>query len=142
MYVYHEATNYPPRQHPWVNSKHDSRAQYYDFKSYPELIEDSLEDLRPLKRTASAREIIKAIKSINTYSSVFETNDFMLRGPEVNESAQFNKKLQVVGRLTLFYEDLARNCDPTSINILAHELFKLLGTASQAFKFGCIGISQ
>ena len=115
-----------PRQHPWGRTEKTPGDCYVNFRDHPELIADTLEDLRQFHDTPLEQTIISFISWANGSDSVFETNDFGLGSIRKNDSGRSQLALENWGRVTLLFRDLKLNIeDPTAGSFLARVKWEL-----------------
>lgn len=117
MQVYHDEAEQQRlqsmrRAHPWTTTVNTEGGRYVDFKGHPELISATLEDLQPFAGTAIEATTVDFIAWANSDASKLETNDFAL-SIGLNTSQQSTAKLQLFGRFSLLFRDLADNLDPS-----------------------------
>jgi hypothetical protein len=98
------------RTQPWTTSERDENEKYHDFRSYPALVSEVLEDYKIWDHHDSVKRFYELIEWINSENSSFESNDCAFKGPsENNQREKFNKKLVCSGRLMLFFRSLELN---------------------------------
>lgn len=143
MLVYFEEkrTDVRGRRHPWTTSELDERGRYYNFKAHPELIREVIEDLRPHDHYDAIQLFYEMLERLNSPASELETNDVIFRPPAKNPSTQFPKKLQTIGRLTVFFRRLTLNARPDDVRWLMGTIADGLRSKAPAFMLGCVGIS-
>ena len=112
MHVYDEKELEGVRAHPWTISDGNPGCRYYDFRRRPELIPIVLEDFVPWSHYAAVEEFYAYLTWLNGPDSELESNDCAFGGVRRNNSEHLtSKKLQVDGRLMVFFRELAMNCD-------------------------------
>jgi len=117
------------RSHPWTDSTSDPSHRYRDFKSSPELIRSSLEDLRPWSAYPAIETFYRLLEWLNGAESIFESNDCAFSGAETECS----------GRLMILYRDLAANTSPERIHRLTNAVAEAASRTDPAFEEGAIG---
>lgn len=129
------------RYHPWHGTTSGSGEIYVDFKRFPELIESSLPDLKPVLSTAAGRAIVEFLKAVNGPHSGFETNDFAAKpiGPNVSNDRW---PLEHKGRVVILYRDIALNTGDDLTNALLGELMKRLRERESTFDAACWGMAR
>ena len=131
------------RPHPWERAESDESQVYVDFKTKPELIRSSLEDLANYSSYKFAIKFYSLLEWLNGKESCFESNDSAFRGVVENTTdKQFNFKYKCQGRLMFLYRDLIKNCDPDNIDCLMKDLQREISIFKPQFKAGAIGVSR
>lgn len=97
------------RYHPWTVTVNTPDGRYVDFKSSPELIRATLEDLQRVAGSKAEAEIIDFITWANAPGSIYETNDFGMRPIKKNESGVSPSALELLSRVTILFRDLKQN---------------------------------
>jgi hypothetical protein len=128
-----------PRSHPWIDGESDPAHRYYDFRTSPELIRSSLEDLQEWSAYPATETFYRLLEWLNGPESVFESNDSAFSGASANASAQFSRRLECSGRLMILYRDLALNRSPERIHWLTNAVAHALSRIDHAFEWGAIG---
>ncbi|MEQ1760590.1 MAG: hypothetical protein ABL986_19945 [Vicinamibacterales bacterium] len=141
VYEYIDPDAFRPRSHPWIDGESDPAHRYYDFRTSPELIRSSLEDLQEWSAYPATETFYRLLEWLNGSASVFESNDCAFSGASANTSAQFSKRLQCSGRLMILYRDLALNISPEQIHRLTNAVAHALGRTDHAFEWGAIGVT-
>ncbi len=147
MYIYNDPDddayfNETSRSHPWSWSESDPANRYVDFRSHPELIEESLEDFKPFSDRSAIRKFYNLVRLLNGSKSTLETNDAGFRGPYPNVTPQVDRKLETRGRLTIFYRDLSQNTRPEIIQGLCNSLVEKISIAEPNLRLGCVAYSR
>ena len=127
------------RFHPWIDGESDPTHRYYDFRTRPELIRSSLEDMQEWSEYPATETFYRLLEWLNGAESVFESNDCAFSGAIANTSTQFSKRLQCSGRLMILYRDLALNTSPEQIHWLTNAAAHALKGIDPAFEWGAIG---
>lgn len=127
------------RYHPWTVTTNTPGGRYVDFKRHPELICETLEDLRPVEGTIAAEAVIEFIKWANGPDSIFETNDFGLGPVKANESGVSTAKLELHGRVTLLFRDLKLNTSERIVQKCLANVDQELKAIDPEFKEACWG---
>ncbi len=131
------------RYHPWTTAVDTPDRRYVDFKSHPDQILETLEDLRGLEDTAIARGVVDLLSWANSPGQPYETNDFGLRPIKTNGSPDCSPHpLELTGRVTFLFRDLRLNCHRGMIELLTRELLAELKRTDPGFVDGCIGVSR
>ena len=139
VYEYNDPDSLRPRAHPWIDGEADPTHRYYDFRTKPELIRSSLEDMREWSAYPAAETFYRLLEWLNGSGSVFESNDCAFSGATANASPQFSKRLQCSGRLMILYRDLALNTSPEQMQWLTNAAAHALRRTDPAFEWGAIG---
>ncbi|MBA0915843.1 MAG: hypothetical protein ITD36_04395 [Nitrospira sp.] len=127
------------RSHPWIDSDSSPTHRYYNFRTSPELIRSSLEDMQKWSRYPATETFYRLLEWINGAESVFESNDSTFSGAAANTSKQSSQRLQCSGRLMILYRDLSVNTAPAQIGWLTNAAAHALGRIDPEFKSGAIG---
>ena len=139
VYEHNDPDALCPRSHPWIDGESDPTHRYYDFRTRPELIRSSLEDMQEWSEYPATETFYRLLEWLNGAESVFESNDCAFSGAIANTSTQFSKPLQCSGRLMILYRDLALNTSPEQIHWLTNAAAHALKGVDPAFEWGAIG---
>lgn len=139
IYEYHDPQSLRPRSHPWIDSASDPTHRYYDFRTSPELIRSSIEDMQEWSTYPATETFYRLLEWLNGSKSVFESNDCAFSGATATTSTQSSQRLQCSGRLMILYRDLALNTAPEQIHWLTNAAAHALGRADPTFEWGAIG---
>src|SRR5947207_234777 len=94
------------RTHPWGATDYgdvqNAAGKYVDFKKFPALIPEALEDFRPHASRDAVHHFYDFLAWINGPEILLETNDCALREPGPSSDTLFGKKLKIDGRVELF----------------------------------------
>ncbi|MEO5955662.1 MAG: hypothetical protein ABIR36_08265 [Nitrospiraceae bacterium] len=137
VYEHSDPDSMSPRSHPWVDSASNPAHRYYNFRSSPELIRSSIEDMQEWSAYPATETFYRLLEWLNGPESVFESNDCAFSGATVN--TQDSKRLQCSGRLMMFYRDLALNTSPEQMHWLTNATAHALRRTDPAFEEGAIG---
>ena len=131
-----------PRLHPY-KAGNESKTGYIDFKAYPGLITEVLEDFNPFNHWSAIQKFYEVLKQINGVSSYLETSDCQFRGPTLNKDRISDLKLRATGRLFLLFRDLQLNCSNEHSNWLCQRLLTVIDNIDSELteKAGVIGFS-
>jgi hypothetical protein len=110
--------------------------KYYDFRSHPELIENSLEDFLPHGHRPAIRRFYEFLRWINGDNSNLETDDSAFRPPHASDTDIFNFPLQCDGRVEIIHRDLDLNTDPTMFYQMVRSLAVFLQLERPTFSAG------
>jgi hypothetical protein len=127
------------RSHPWLESKTDLAAHYYDFTIYPQLIRSALEDFVPWGHYGAIETFYALLERLNHPRSAFETNDCEFTGPHGNVEPEIPKAFGCSGRLMLLFRSLEQNTVEASMAALKHALHSNLAELDEAFVWGLVG---
>jgi hypothetical protein len=127
------------RSHPWLESKTDSSAHYYDFTACPLLIRSALEDFVPWGHYGAIETFYALLERLNHPRSAFETNDCEFTGPHVNVEPEIPKAFGCSGRLMLLFRSLEQNTVEASLASLKHALHSNLAELDEGFVWGLVG---
>jgi hypothetical protein len=147
LYIYHDLDdeayfNERSRSHPWSGSASDPASRYVDFRSRPDLIEESLEDFRAFSGRPAIRKFYNLVRLLNGPKSTLETNDTGFRGPYPNPTPQVSRRLETRGRLTIFYRDLSLNTSPQMVQTLCNSLVEKISIAEPKLQLGCVAYNR
>lgn len=137
VYEHRDPDSMNPRAHPWVDSESNPAHRYYNFRSSPELIRSSIEDMQEWSAYPATETFYRLLEWINGPESVFESNDCAFSG--ATATPQFPKRLQCSGRLMMLYRDLTLNTSPEQIQWLTNAAALALTQTDPAFEGGAIG---
>lgn len=137
VYEHSDPDSMSPRSHPWVDSESNPAHRYYNFRSRPELIRSSIEDMQEWSDYPATKTFYRLLEWLNGPESVFESNDCAFSGAALN--AQTSKRLQCSGRLMMLYRDLTLNTSPKQIQWLTTAAAHALNQTDPTFEGGAIG---
>lgn len=137
VYEHSDPDSMSPRSHPWVDSESNPAHRYYNFRSSPELIRSSIEDMREWSTYPATETFYRLLEWLNGPESVFESNDCAFSGPTA--TPQSSTRLQCSGRLMMLYRDLALNTSPEQTHWLTNAAAHALNQTDPAFEEGAIG---
>jgi hypothetical protein len=124
------------RYHPWTVTVNTEGGRYVDFKTSPELIRTTLEDLPRVAGSEAETAILDFITWANGPASIFETNDFGMRPPKANESGVSSSALELLSRVTIFFRDLDLNVG-TGLALFATRLETAIKSVDTDFWQAC-----
>ena len=139
VYEHSDPDSMSPRSHPWVDSESNPAHRYYNFRSSPELIRSSIEDMQEWSAYPATETFYRLLEWLNGPESVFESNDCAFSGATATPLSP--KRLQCSGRLMMLYRDLALNTSPKQIQWLTNAAAHALNRTDPAFEGGAIGIT-
>ncbi len=139
IYEHSDPVSFSPRSHPWIDGESDLTHRYYDFRSHPELIRSSLEDMQEWATYPATETFYRLLEWLNGSESVLESNDSAFSGATTTTSTQPSKRLQCSGRLMLLYRNLILNTSPEQIHWLTNAAAHALRRTDPAFEWGAIG---
>jgi len=128
-----------PRSHPWSDSALDEGARYHDLSAAPELIRSALEDFTPFQRYPAIEDFYGLLQRLNHPKSSLESSDCAFSGPQPNQSAQMQAKLECSGRLIILYRALAENTLQTKMAWLSLALHRERAELDPQLASGIIG---
>lgn len=137
VYEHSDPASMTPRSHPWVDSESNPAHRYYNFRSSPELIRSSIEDMQEWNAYPATETFYRLLEWLNGPESVFESNDCAFSG--ATASTQAPKRLQCSGRLMMLYRDLTSNTSPEQVLWLTNAAAQALNQLDPAFEDGAIG---
>ena len=137
VYEHSDPDSMSPRSHPWVDSASNPAHRYYNFRSSPELIRSSIEDMLEWSAYPATETFYRLLEWLNGPESVFESNDCAFSGAAVN--THDSTRLQCSGRLMILYRDLASNTSPEQMHWLTNAAAHALRRTDPAFEGGVIG---
>lgn len=141
MHVFFEPDFPVGRTHPWTCAEYDMSLKYYDFKEFPNLITEVLEDFKQWDHFPAVQTFYGLLRWINGRHSLFESNDCAFKFPDPNTNPHFDKKLQSAGRLMILFRNVLLNLTIAHTNWLKENIFSFLKKRDTAFNWGVIGIS-
>lgn len=139
IYAHSDPGTLQPRSHPWTTSVSDSMCRYYDFRTQPELIRSSIEDLQEWRAYPATETFYRLLEWLNGPESALETNDCAFSGAAAHESSACSKRLQCSGRLMVLYRNLALNILSGPIARLTNGTAHAVRAIDPAFEWGAIG---
>lgn len=128
-----------PRGHPWDTAIDNADERYYDFKEYPDLIPEVLEDFKPWARYPAIATFYKLLRWINGPESIVESNDCAFRGPRANPSRAIPKARECTGRLMILIRRLEMNVFLQAVADLEEGVLVELQGLDTDFGWGAIG---
>ena len=139
VFEHNDPDSLSPRSHPWIDGESDPTHRYYDFRTRPERIRSSIEDMQEWSAYPATETFYRLLEWLNGSESVFESNDCAFSGATINTGPQSSKRLQCSGRLMILYRDLALNTSPTQIHWLTNAAAHALRRTDPEFEWGAIG---
>ncbi len=136
IYQHNAPDSLSTRSHPWTDSKSGPSHRYYDFRSSPELIRSSIEDMTEWSAYPAIETFYRLLEWLNGPESLFESNDCAFSGATVDMNTN---RLQCSGRLMILYRDLAFNTSPEQIHRLTNGAAHGLQRADPGFDSGAVG---
>jgi len=130
-----------PRAHPWTDARSNAAFRYYNFKSNPELIRSSLEDISPWEGYPAAETFYLLVEWLNFPGGRWESNDCAFNPPGANESPQFKKNLVCSGRIMVLYRSLLLNLSRPRLEHLESSVHGTLAGIDREFKWGAVATS-
>ena len=131
------------RYHPWTTTIHTPDGRYVDFKAHPEQIAEVLEDLEGRRDSAIAKSVVDLLTWANGPDVPYETNDFALGAIRANTAQDVNPHgLELVGRVTVLFRDLWRNCHVGVVEMFTRELLRELQRIDPDFRDGCVSVCR
>ncbi len=141
VYEHSAADSLKPRSHPWIDAESNPAYRYYDFKTQPELIRSSLEDLQQWTSYPAIETFYRLLEWLNGFESIFESNDSAFNGAAATAGTPSSKPLQCSGRLMILYRDLAVNTSHEQMHRLADTTAKALSETDPMFEGGAIAVT-
>jgi hypothetical protein len=141
VYEHSDADSLKPRSHPWIDAESNPAYRYYDFKTQPELIRSSLEDLQQWTSYPAIETFYRLLEWLNGSESIFESNDSAFNGAAATARTPFSTPLQCSGRLMILYRDLAVNTSREQMRWLADTTARALSEADPMFEGGAIAVT-
>jgi hypothetical protein len=138
VYEHSDPDSLKTRSHPWLDAESDSTCRYYDFRTHPELIRTSLEDLQQWNASPAAETFYRLIEWLNGTESCLESNDCALSGATITIEPHPSKPWHCSGRLMILYRDLALNTSPEQIQRLTNATAQALSEADLLFEWGAV----
>ncbi len=139
VYEHSDPDSLQLRSHPWIDAESDPTNRYYDFRTHPELIRSSLEDMQKWGAYPATETFYRLLEWLNGSDSVFESNDCAFSSSTDHSSTQRSKRLQCSGRLMILYRDLIVNTSPEQIHWLTNTAAHALRRIDPAFEWAAIG---
>lgn len=139
VYEHSDADSLRPRSHPWIDAESDPACRYYDFKTRPELIRSSLEDLQQWTSYSAIETFYRLLEWLNGSESIFESNDSAFSGATATTGTPSSTPLQCSGRLMILYRDLAVNTSPEQLHRLTDATAQALSETDPLFEWGAVG---
>jgi hypothetical protein len=138
VYEHSDPNSLKLRSHPWIDAESDPTHRYYDFRTHPELIRSSLEDMKKWDAYPATETFYRLLEWLNGSDSIFETNDCAFSGAAAHSNMQTSKRLQCSGRLMILYRDLVVNTSE-QMDWLTQAAAHALQRIDPAFEWGAIG---
>lgn len=138
VYEYSAADSLRPRSHPWIDAESNTAYRYYDFRTQPELIRSSLEDLLQWNAYPAIETFYRLLEWLNGSESIFESNDSAFNGAAATAGTPSSKPLQCSGRLMILYRNLALNTSPEQMHRLTNATAQALSEADPLFEWGAV----
>lgn len=139
VYEHSDADSLSPRSHPWLDAESDPTCRYYDFKTRPELIRSSLEDLQQWTSYPAIETFYRLLEWLNGSESIFESNDSAFSGAAAPAGTPSSTPLQCSGRLMILYRNLALNTLPEQLHRLTDATAQALSETDPLFEWGAVG---
>jgi len=139
VYEHSDPGSLKPRSHPWIDAESNPANRYYDFKTRPELIRSSLEDLQQWTSYPAIETFFRLLEWLNGPESIFESNDSAFNGAAAPAGTPSSTPLQCSGRLMILYRNLALNTSPEQMHRLTHTTAQALSKTDPSFEWGAIG---
>jgi hypothetical protein len=139
VYEHSDADSLRPRSHPWLDAESDPTCRYYDFKTRPELIRSSLEDLQQWTSYPAIETFYRLLEWLNGSESIFESNDSAFSGAAAPAGTPSSTPLQCSGRLMILYRNLALNTLPEQLHRLTDATAQALSETDPLFEWGAVG---
>jgi hypothetical protein len=80
VYQHNDPDSFILRSHPWIDGESDPAHRYYDFRTSPERIRSSLEDMQEWSAYPATETFYRLLEWLNGSESVFESNDCAFSG--------------------------------------------------------------
>ncbi len=138
VYEHSDADSLRPRSHPWIDAESNPAFRYYDFKTQPDLIRSSLEDLQQWTAYPAIETFYRLLEWLNGSASIFESNDSAFNGAAATAGTPSSKPLQCSGRLMILYRDLAVNTSREQMHRLTNATAQALSEADPLFESGAV----
>lgn len=139
IYEHSDPGSLRPRSHPWTDGESDPAHKYYDFRTRPELIRSSIEDLQEWRAYAATETFYRLLEWLNGPESAMESNDCAFNGATANINTEFSKRLQCSGRLMILYRSLVLNTSTEQIDWLTNATAHAVGEIDPGFERGAVG---
>jgi hypothetical protein len=141
VYEHSDADSLKLRSHPWIDAESNPAYRYYDFKTQPELIRSSLEDLQQWTSYPAIETFYRLLEWLNGSESIFESNDSAFNDAAATAGTPSSMPLQCSGRLMILYRDLAVNTSREQMHWLADTTARALSEADPMFEGGAIAVT-
>jgi hypothetical protein len=141
VYEHSDPGSLKPRSHPWIDAESNPAYRYYDFKTQPELIRSSLEDLQQWNAYPAVETFYRLLEWLNGSASIFESNDSAFNGAAATTGTPSSKPLQCSGRLMILYRNLALNTSPEQMHRLTNATAQALSETDPMFEGGAIAVT-
>lgn len=139
IYEHSDPGSLRPRSHPWTDGESDPAHKYYDFRTRPELIRSSIEDLQEWSAYAATETFYRLLEWLNGPESAMESNDCAFNGATATISTERSKHLQCSGRLMILYRNLMLNTSTEQIDWLTNATAHAVGEIDPGFERGAVG---
>ncbi|MDH5626284.1 MAG: hypothetical protein OEY21_09275 [Nitrospira sp.] len=139
VYEHSDPDSLKPRSHPWIDAESNPAYRYYDFKTQPELIRSSLEDLQQWTSYPAIETFYRLLEWLNGSESIFESNDSAFNGAATTVGTPSSTPLQCSGRLMILYRNLSLNTSPEQMHRLTNATAQALSETDPLFEWGAIG---
>jgi len=139
VYEHSDPDSLKPRSHPWIDAESNPAYRYYDFKTQPELIRSSLEDLQQWTSYPAIETFYRLLEWLNGSESIFESNDSAFNGAATTAGTPSSTPLQCSGRLMILYRNLVLNTSPEQMHRLTNATAQALSETDPLFEWGAIG---
>jgi len=139
VYEHSDPDSLKPRSHPWIDAESNPAYRYYDFKTQPELIRSSLEDLQQWTSYPAIETFYRLLEWLNGPESIFESNDSAFNGAATTAGTPSSTPLQCSGRLMILYRNLVLNTSPEQMHRLTNATAQALSETDPLFEWGAIG---
>jgi len=139
VYEHNDPDSLRTRTHPWTDSESNPAHKYYDFRTKPELIRSSIEDLREWGAYPATETFYRLLEWLNGPESALESNDCAFNGASLNTGSESSKRWHCSGRLMILYRDLVLNTSPGQIHWLTNGAAHAMSAVDPAFEWGAVG---
>lgn len=138
VFEYGDPTALRPRAHPWSHTDADPAHRYVDFRTHPELIRSSVEDLRGGADHPATETFYRLLEWLNGPESVFESNDCAFNGVAANESPTFQAPFECSGRVMILLRDLIANTSPGHVARVGQVIAMRMSDVDPGFEWGAV----
>ena len=139
IYEHSDPGTLQPRSHPWTTSASDPTHRYYDFRTQPELIRSSIEDLQEWGTYPATETFYRLLEWLHGPESAMASNDCAFNGAIATISTERSKRLQCSGRLMILYRNLALNTSTEQIDWLTNATAHAVEEIDPGFERGAVG---